>query len=443
MRYLPHTPADIERLLAAVGVRNLDDLFASIPAPLRFQGELKLPKPLDETALIRHVQTLAEKGGGEVCFAGAGAYRHYIPAAVNHLLLRSEFYTAYTPYQPEISQGTLTALFEFQTMITRLLGMEVANASMYDGATAAAEAALMAGRVTRLKKVVVSAGLHPQYLETLRTYLKWSELEILPAPLGADGRTDPAQLAVLLDDQTAGVMLQSPNYLGVLEDTAKVRELLAGRKTRFIHVFTEPLAFGLIAAPGQNGADIACGEGQSLGIPLSFGGPGLGLFATTKKDMRAMPGRVCGETVDQDGRRAYCLTLATREQHIRREKATSNICSNQGLMALTATIHMALIGRAGLSGLARLNYAKCEYLKGKLAQVARLPLGGPTFNEFVWIPKPPAARVLAALSEAGLLGGTDLGDFAPGLVENGILTCVTELNTREEMDRYVEVVRSL
>lgn len=442
MRYIPQTAGDVSRLLEAVGVARVEELFASLPAAARLAGELDLPAPLAESELQAHLGALAAAGPAGPCFAGGGAYRHYIPAASDHLLRRSEIYTAYTPYQPEISQGTLQIIFEFQTMIARLLGLEVANASMYDGATAVAEAALMIKRVAKRDKLLVSAGLHPQYLETLRTYLKWTTLRIEIAPLGADGRTDYEALAGRLDDQTGGVLVQSPNYLGVIEDTRRIGALVKGKSTRFIHAFTEPLAFGLIASPGESGAHIACGEGQSLGVPISFGGPGLGLFATNPKDMRAMPGRVCGESVDHDGKRAFCLTMATREQHIRREKATSNICTNNGLMATAATIYMALMGREGLRETARLNHAKAEYLKGRLAAVGTLPFTAPTFNEFAWIPKRPAAAVLAALGDAGMIGGLPLAGFAPGL-ENAVLTCATELNTREEIDRYVEIVRSL
>jgi glycine dehydrogenase subunit 1 len=439
-RYIPHTPDDVSRLLAAIGAKSVEDLFASVPAPLRLARELDVPAPLDETALLKQLGALAGPAP-RVCFGGGGAYWHYIPAAIDHLLRRSEIYTAYTPYQPEIAQGTLQTIFEFQTMIARLLAMEVANASMYDGATAVAEAALMAARLTKKNKFVVSAGLHPQYLATLRTYTKWTGAVLTPAPLAADGRTDIALLAELVDGETAGVIVQSPNYLGALEDTRRVGEIVKGKPARFIHAFTEPLAFGAIVPPGEAGAHIAAGEGQSLGIPLSFGGPGLGLFAVTQKDMRAMPGRLVGETVDAEGKRAFCLTLSTREQHIRREKATSNICTNHGLMATAATMYMALIGREGLRRVAELNRTKAEYLKSKLAACGEV-LPAPTFNEFGWTPKRPAARVLAALADAGIFGGVALAGFAP-IVDNAILTCVTEMVTREEIDRYVEIVRSV
>ena len=443
MRYIPHTSADVERLLAAIGVGSLDDLFRSIPDNLKLDRAMCLPDPLPEGALVADLQRLADQGPHGPCFAGGGNYRHHRPAAIDHLLLRSEFYTAYTPYQAEISQGTLQAIFEYQTMVARLLGMEVSNASMYDGATAVAEAALMAGRVSRKNKVVVSSALHPQYLETLRTYLKWTDLEPVMVPLATDGRTDHAAAAKLVDADTACLLVQSPNYLGAIEDMPAFAELTKPhKKAKLIHAFTEPLAFGMIQPPGATGADIACGEGQSLGIPLSYGGPGLGLFAVQKADMREMPGRLCGETVDDDGRRAFCLTLATREQHIRREKATSNICTNQGLMALAAAVYMALIGKRGLTDVARLNYAKSQYLKSRLADLAALPVTAPTFNEFVWAPNAPAADVLAALGQAGILGGIALDGFAAG-IENGIVTCVTESNSREEIDRYVEIVRSL
>ncbi len=442
MRYLPHTDGDIVRMLTSIGVSSIDDLFTSIPEALRLQDELNLPELMDEAYLRRHLNDLADQGPSGSCFAGAGAYRHHIPSAIDHVLRRAEFYTAYTPYQPEVSQGTLQAIFEFQTMITRLLAMEVTNASMYDGASATAEAVLMAMRITRAKRVLVSAALHPQYRETVATYTRWTGAELIYLPLTTEGRTDLSGIKKQLGDQTAALVLQSPNYLGVIEDTRAVGRLLAKYKTKFIHAFTEPLAFGKIVPPGACGADIACGEGQSLGIPLSFGGPGVGLLATSQADMRQLPGRLVGETVDAEGKRAYCLTLSTREQHIRREKATSNICSNQGLMSLAAAVYMALIGREGLNKLAKLNRAKAEYMKSKLAEVAEVPLAGPTFNEFVWRPRKPAAEVLETLAAKKILGGVALEGFAPGL-DNTILTCVTELCSRKEIDRYVEIVRSL
>ena len=442
MRYIPHTDGDVARLLAEIGVSDLTELFAAIPEKLRSQKPLDLPEPLDEHSLHMHMNKLAHQATAGTCFLGGGNYLHYIPAAVDHVLRRNEFYTAYTPYQPEVSQGTLQAIFEFQTLISRLLGMEVANASMYDGASAAAEAALMAHRVTRRNKVIVSAGLHPQFLETIRTYTKWADLDIVVAPLAPDGRTDLRVLENSVDEQTAGVMFQSPNYLGVIEDGRAMHGLLADDKALLMQVFTEPLAFGLLAAPGEIGADIACGEGQSLGIPMSFGGPGLGLFATSKKYVRQMPGRLCGQTVDADGKRAFCLTLSTREQHIRREKATSNICTNHALTALATTVYLALLGRQGLVHLAQTNYAKSEYLKAKLAEVGGGVQAAPTFNEFAWTPRQPADEVLAALKKAGIAGGRSLADFSAGW-ENGILTCVTEMISREEIDRYVEIVRSM
>ena len=442
MRYLPHTDGDVSRMLAAIGLDSIDGLFASIPSNLRLNGELKLPPPLDENALQRLLTDLAGKDKPSLCFAGGGAYWHYIPAAIDHLLRRSEFYTSYTPYQPEISQGTLQAIFEFQTMVARLLGMEVVNASMYDGATATAEAVLMAMRATQRKKALVSHGLHPQFLKTLRTYSKWVDLELVQLPLDQSGQTDIAAMSQAVDDQTACVVVQSPNYLGVIENTPAIAKAFQTQKTRFIHVFTDALAFGLITPPGAAGAHIACGEGQALGIPLSFGGPYLGLFAVTKNDVRNMPGRVVGETVDAEGRRAFCLTLSTREQHIRREKATSNICTNEGLMALAATIYMALMGRQGMQKVARLNRAKAEYMKAELGKVATLPFAAPTFHEFVWIPKVPVQKVLHDLHREGIAAGIPLVGFAPEL-ENAILTCVTEMISRKEIDRYVEIVRSM
>ena len=340
MRYLPHTSEDIASMLQKVGVDSIDALFATIPEDCRRKDDLNLPEPMSEWELNDHMNTLA--GTMAVSpeykvFLGAGSYDHYIPEAIKHLLMRSEVYTAYTPYQPEISQGTLQTIYEYQTLITRLLGMEVANASMYDGASSLAEALLMAIRITRRKKVAVSNAIHPLYRRVVQTYFAPTGYEIVEIPYLANGRTDLSALDNL--EELAAVAVQSPNFFGCIEDLKEIGEKVhTAKKTLFVTCFTEPLAYGLLKSPGSLGADIVCGEGQSLGISRSFGGPGLGIFASLNKYVRNMPGRLIGQTVDKDGKRGFVLTLATREQHIRREKATSNICSNQGRVSGTCRV---------------------------------------------------------------------------------------------------------
>jgi glycine dehydrogenase subunit 1 len=443
MRYLPHTEEDITRMLKAVGVNTLDDLFGTIPEDCRLKGGLNLPEAMTEWELNEHIDRLA--GSMAVSpeykiFMGAGSYEHYIPAAVNFLLSRSEFVTAYTPYQPEMSQGTLQAIFEYQTLAARLLGMEVANASQYDGASALAEALLMAVRITGRPKIAVSRLIHPYYRRVVATYFMPTGYEIIELPYLEDGTTDLSGLDDL--ENLAAVALQSPNFFGCIEDLRSAGTKIRSRNALFIVGFTEPLAYGLYRNPGRFDADIACGEGQSLGIPRSFGGPALGMLAAKKKYVRSMPGRLVGQTVDVDGKRGFVLTLATREQHIRREKATSNICTNHSLCALAAAMYMACLGRTGIKELARLNYDKSEYLKNRLKKAGyKIPFQQATFNEFVAEFPKGFEKTYERLAAKKIIPGLPLARFYPEL-SNHYLLCVTETMSKEDMDNLVREVQS-
>ena len=443
MRYLPHTESDIATMLAAVGARTLDDLFAAIPAECRRTEPLALPAPLSEWALDRHMDVLAAATAAApeyLLFLGAGSYDHFIPEMNKQLLRRGELFTAYTPYQPEVSQGTLQAIFEYQTLITRLLAMEAANASMYDGASALAEALLMAVRITRRKRVALSRAVHPLYRRVVETYFRPTGFTVTELDYDENGRTDLS--AVGDPAELAAVAVQSPNFFGCVEDLAAVEAAVhADPRTLMIVGFTEPLAFGLYKAPGSYGADIVCGEGQSLGIPRSFGGPALGVFATRDKYVRNMPGRLVGKTVDLSGERGFVLTLSTREQHIRREKATSNICSNQGLCATAAAMYMAALGGTGFRDLARLNYDHAAYLKTQLQHAGVAPtFSAPTFNEFV-IRLPGGDDRYRRLLDRKIIAGVSLGQFYPEL-EGRYLVCATETSSKADMDRLVEEVTS-
>lgn len=442
MRYFPHTPEDIAEMLTTVGVESLDELFATVPDKCRRSGELNLPEAFTEWELNNHIDelcgTMAVSPEYKV-FMGAGSYEHYIPASVNHLLSRSEFVTSYTPYQPEMSQGTLQAIFEYQTLTARLLGMEVANASQYDGASALAEAALMAVRATRRKKLAVSKLVHPHYRRVLATYLAPTDYEILEMPYLPDGTTDLASLDNL--DELAAVIVQSPNFFGCIENLKAMGDLTRAEKTLLVVGFSEPLAYGMYKNPGSQGADIACGEGQSLGIPRSFGGPALGMFATLMKYVRNMPGRLVGQTTDIEGERGFVLTLATREQHIRREKATSNICTNHSLCALAAAIYMSSLGGTGIKKLARLNYDKSEYLKDALRKAGlAIPFSQSTFNEFVVQFKDGFDKTYERLTAEKIIAGLPLECYYPEL-PNHYLLCVTETISKEDMDMLVDAVK--
>ena len=442
MRYFPHTPEDITEMLTTVGVESLDELFATVPDKCRRSGELNLPEALTEWELNNHIDelcgTMAVSPEYKV-FMGAGSYEHYIPASVNHLLSRSEFVTSYTPYQPEMSQGTLQAIFEYQTLTARLLGMEVANASQYDGASALAEAALMAVRATRRKKVAVSRLVHPHYRRVLATYLAPTDYEILEMPYLPDGTTDLASLDNL--DELAAVIVQSPNFFGCIENLKTIGDMTRAEKTLLVVGFSEPLAYGMYKNPGSQGADIACGEGQSLGFPRSFGGPALGMFATLMKYVRNMPGRLVGQTTDIEGERGFVLTLATREQHIRREKATSNICTNHSLCALSAAIYMSSLGGTGIKKLARLNYDKSEYLKDALRKAGfAIPFSQSTFNEFVIQFNDGFDKTYERLTAEKIIAGLPLECYYPEL-PNHYLLCVTETISKEDMDTLVKKIK--
>ena len=439
MRYIPHTEREIERMLDAIGVSSLEALFASVPAKNRLDRPLEVPAALSEQELLAELSGLAERNASSAThdwFLGAGTYAHFVPSAVDALISRSEFTTAYTPYQPEISQGTLQAIFEWQTMICGLTGLEVTNASMYDGASSVAEAVLMAMRVTRRSRVVMATGVHPHTREVARTYVDGLGAEIVEAGRAGDGRTVP--LAELVDDATACVVIQQPSFLGAVEDVAAASAAAHASGALSVVAVSEALSLGLLRAPGELGADIVCGEAQSFGVPMALGGPHLGFMSTRSKLVRQLPGRLVGETVDTEGRRGFVLTLATREQHIRRERATSNICTNQGLCLLMATIYLALHGRRGLSELARINLAKAEYARQRVRETAglSLPLSAPTFNEFAVGVRDSGEAALARALDSGIVGGLDLADFAPELGP-AVLVCATELASREAIDRLV------
>jgi len=444
MRYLPHTDVEVQQMLDRIGVSEIDTLFSGIPEDCRLKRPLDLSAAKSESETLAFLQELAGKNSTVSSwdtFLGGGAYNHFIPAVIDHLISRSEFYTAYTPYQPEISQGTLQAIFEFQTLICQLTGMDVANASMYDGASACAEAVLLTVRAARKrKKVLLSQALPPQYRETVATYCRYLDIELVDISL-QNGVTNQADLQSLLDDQVAAVVVGYPNYFGQIEDLATIAELTHAAGARLVAAVPEPLALALFKSPGESGADIVVGEGQSFGIPLSYGGPGIGFFAVRKKDMRVLPGRLVGETTDKDGKRGFVLTLATREQHIRREKATSNICSNQGMCILMVSIYLALHGKQGLRQLAEINYAKAAYAKEKIAQLDgfSVTFSGESFNEFVVTCPEPVAALKKRLEQQGLLAGISLGRDYPEL-EDGLLICVTEQNSRKQIDRLVNVL---
>jgi glycine dehydrogenase subunit 1 len=442
MRYIPNTDEDVRAMLERIGASSVEVLFSRIPARLRLPRALDVPRAASEQEVMAELGALAERNASLAShryFLGAGVYPHFIPSAVDALAGRSEFYTSYTPYQPEISQGTLQTIFEWQTMVCGLTGLEVANASLYDGASATAEAALMAMRLTKRPKIVISAGLHPHYRDVLETYVDGPGGKVVAGARGSDGRS--IGLADLVDDETACVIVQQPAFLGVLEDLRDAAAAVRARGALLVVTVTEALSLALLRAPGDLGADVVCGEAQSFGVPMGFGGPHLGFLAARAAHVRQMPGRLVGQTVDAEGRRGFVLTLSTREQHIRRERATSNICTNQGLMLLRATIYLALLGRRGLRRLAEQNLAKAEYAKSQVARTPglRLLFPAPTFNEFVvGVPDSGAAALSRAL-EAGLVGGLDL---APYVEEIGpaVLVCTTELVSRTDIDRLVSAL---
>ncbi len=445
MKFLPVSEADRAEMLAAIGAPSVDALFASIPAEVR--REPVLPSPLSEIEIRRLMGGLSARTANArdtAFFLGAGLYNHYVSAIADQMLYRAEWLTSYTPYQPEISQGTLQSIFEFQTHICLLTGLDVANASLYEGASALVEALLMAERLVKgRRKAVLSRGIHPEYRETVHTYFANLGLDVVEIPLSKEGVTDTALLERAVDETTFAVAAQSPNFLGLVEDWSAASNAAKGKGALSVAVVAEAISLALLAPPAAGGADIACGEAQSLGVPMHNGGPLLGFLACRAEHQRQIPGRLVGQTHDAEGRRAFCLTLSTREQHIRREKATSNICTNQGLMALASNIHMSLLGKKGLREVAEQSHAKAEYLKGEIARVSgyRLPYGGPTFNEFCVEAPEPAVPLLSRLARKGILAGVPLSRFGSG-ADNRFLTAVTELNTRQEMDRLVAALKA-
>lgn len=441
MRYLPHTAQDIQDMLQNIGHKQLDELFLTIPEACRRYQPMKLPEAMTEWELQDHINSLANKMAPSSSFkiyAGAGRYDHYIPSSVSFLLSRSEFLTSYTPYQPEMSQGTLQAIYEYQTLVTRLLGLEVANASLYDGASALAEALLMATRITKKKTIALSKSIHPNYRQVVKTYLKPTDYHIIEIPYGNSGSIDISTIENL--DDLAVLAIQSPNYFGCIEPVSEVAKKTHDIGALLTVCFTEPLAYGLIKNPGIQGADIACGEGQSFGISQSFGGPGLGMFATKKEYVRSMPGRLVGRAKDRDGKDGFVLTLATREQHIRREKATSNICTNSSFCALTAAIYLASLGGSGLKSLARLNYDKAEYLKSELKTAGvTIRFSDPTFNEFVVQFPEGFESKYHALMKKNILAGVPISSDYPEL-KNCYVICVTETKSKTDLDILVREV---
>lgn len=447
-RYLPATEADRSEMLKAIGQESIDGLFADIPESIRFEGRLNIPEAMDEPTLLRHLRRMASKNKSNdeyASFLGAGMYDHHIPVVINHVLSRSEFYTAYTPYQPEISQGELQAIFEFQSYICELTGMDVANASMYDGFTALAEAAALASGATKRSTIVLSAAVHPEARKIVHTSAKGLGLRVVEVS-AAGGVTDTDQLAAHVDEDTAAVLVQSPNFFGCIEDLAAV-EQVAHRTGSLFVVSANPISLALLEAPGKLGADLVVGDAQPLGIPASFGGPSCGFFAATKKWMRRMPGRIVGQTVDRKDRRGFVLTLQAREQHIRREKATSNICSNQALLALAASVYLSTMGKQGIRDVAKLNVQKAHYAAERLTKSGRwsLSYSSPFFNEFVlqWNGDDSldSEALQQHLLKQGIIGGYDLGKADPAW--NGqMLAAVTEQRTREEIDRFAEALEA-
>lgn len=425
-------------MLRSIGLSDAEELFRSIPADVRLGRKLDITDPLAEPEVIAALEGMAAKNtaASQLSFLGAGVYSHFSPTIVDHLIQRSEFFTSYTPYQPEISQGTLQYIFEFQTLICQLAGMEVANASMYDGSTSMAEAYLMAQRVTRRNKIVVATSVHPEYREVARTYTRHGDAEIVE--IGCDEATGRVTGLEAVDGDTAALVVQSPNFFGCIEDLNALADAAHSVGALLVVVVTEAISFGLLRSPGNCGADIVVGEGQSFGIPMSFGGPHVGLFATQDKFVRQMPGRLCGIAYDKHGNRGFTLTLSTREQHIRREKATSNICTNQGLIALAATIYMEAMGKKGLREVAEQNAQKAAYAKTRIASLEgfSIPFSSPTFNEFVVRCPRPAKEVLRSARENGIIGGLALSKYYPDRPSD-LLVCVTETTKREDIDRLV------
>lgn len=447
MRYIPNSPEERDEMLKVVGLNSPDELFRSIPQNVQLNRALNVTEPLAEIEVISAMDKLAEKNTAsrKTSFLGAGAYSHYSPTVVDHLIQRSEFFTSYTPYQPEVTQGTLQYIFEFQTLVCQLTGMDVANASMYDGSTAMAEAFLMAQRVTRRDKVVIAETVHPEYLAVAKTYTQHGDLTIETVHFDKESGRTLADDLNKLDDKTAALVVQSPNFFGCVEDLKSLAEKAHAVGALLIVVVTEAISFGLLKSPGACDADIVVAEGQSFGVPLSYGGPYVGLFACKEKYVRNMPGRLAGIAYDQKGNRGFVLTLATREQHIRREKATSNICTNQGLIALAATIYMETMGRRGLQEVAMQNAQKAAYAARRISEIEgfSLPFSAPRFNEFVVRAPQAAEEILSKLSvDKNIIGGLALSRYYDDN-PNDFLVCVTELNSKKQIDTLVEGLQTV
>ena len=439
MRYLPKSPADREAILKAIGARSIDDLFAAIPAEYRLKRDLKVPRQMAESEIVEWFRERAqENGDGYANFLGAGAYYHYRPVIIDSLISRGEFLTAYTPYQAEISQGTLQSIFEFQSMICELTGMEVANASMYDGSTAAAEAVMMGVRLTGRRSVVIARSVHPEYREVLETYAHHQHLPLNTLPFTESGRIDLKALDKSITQETACVLIQSPNFFGTIEDVASIADIAHKRGALLVVSIAEAVSLGIVEPPRQ--ADVIAMEAQSFGVPLGFGGPYCGVIATREQFVRQMPGRLVGQTTDRNGKRGFVLTLATREQHIRRERATSNICTNQALVALMVNIFMTIYGKVGLRELAKQNLAKTAYAVGQFSKYAKLLFSGaPRFNEFVVQTSEDPYASNARLLGHKILGGLPLNKFYPEL-GNAALWCCTEMTTRTAIDTAAGVI---
>ncbi|UMZ74300.1 aminomethyl-transferring glycine dehydrogenase subunit GcvPA [Natranaerofaba carboxydovora] len=440
--FLPHTDDDRVKMLQDLNIASTDELFTDIPSSIRLKNGLKLPEPMSEFELKKHIDELAAKNKSMkecISFLGGGVYDHHVPSIVDHLIKRSEFYTSYTPYQAEVSQGILQSIFEYQSMIAELTGMETANASIYDGASAVAEAAINAVANTKREQVIVSSSVNLNYKKVLRTYLEGQGFDLKEVP-SVDGVTDLSSLEEMLNDQTACVILQSPNYLGIIEDFTGIEKLLKDKKTQFVAV-SDPISLAILEPPAKWGADIVVGDGQSLGNPMSFGGPLLGFFASKKKYIRKMPGRIVGETKDKEGKKGYVMTLQTREQHIRREKATSNICSNQALNVLAACVYMSLMGPEGLKKTAELSLQKAHYARKELEKIGVSPVyrDKPYYKEFLVKLPEPVDKVQRKLLDKNIFAGIDASRISHEF-NNCLLISVTEKRTREEIDYFVEIL---
>ena len=442
MDYVPHTADDEQKMMEVTGIRSIDELFADIPEKYRLRELLDLPHSLPEQDVFSLMKDLGSRNTiPPVILTGAGAYHHYIPAVVGHVISRSEFYTAYTPYQAEISQGILQAIYEYQTMIARLTGMQVANASMYDGASAMAEAAVLSAKTLNRTRIVMVNSIHPEYRQVVKTYCWSNGYECIETPFGPSGQLDMESLKNAVDDNTAAVLIQSPNFFGIIENIAAVESMVHAKGALLVSGFTEATSLGILKPAGEMGADFVVGEGQSFGNPMNYGGPYLGIFASTDKFLRKIPGRLAGATVDKEGKRGFVLTLQTREQHIRRERATSNICSNEALCALAAAVYLVSLGK-NLKKLAELNLQKAHYLRSRLLELQGWePLfSGPVYNEFA-LRSPDAKAANRRLEAKGIIGGYELEKDYPGL-KKGLLFCATEMLSKKDIDGVVSLLKA-